>query len=108
MHARNIGEEGAPADRLLVHTRTGAQLLGFTDQFEFQKLEVGQVVEGAGSVSAKADGAQEEAMLAKVDFRAHFCQKGSVNLMVLCESSTFRYFGGKWLYSQGDVKYERQ
>jgi len=83
-------------------------LLGFTDGFEFQKLEVGETVEGDGSVKQQSAQQVEGAHLAQVDFRVNFVQKGSLNLMVLCEKSTFRKVDGKWLYAQGEVSYEAQ
>ena len=42
-------------------------------------------------------------------FRAHIAQKGTVNLLVLCEKSRFRKdTSGRWLYTDGDVTYEAQ
>ena len=77
------------------------------DDFHFQKLEVVEAREGAGKISG-AEGASA-AELAQVDFRVDFVQKGTVNLMTLCETSTFRRGEeGRWLYAQGEVEYEAQ
>jgi len=87
-------------------------LLGFCDDFEFQTLSVGDMREGSGSVAsagAEGDASVEAAALAQVDFRADFAQKGTLNLMVLKETSTFRRDEhGRWLYAQGEVDYEAQ
>jgi uncharacterized protein YchJ len=72
-------------------------LLGYLDQFEFQSLEIGEV-------EAVAD----DAPLCRVAFRANFAQKGTINLLTLCEQSTFRRVNGAWLYAQGHVNYEAQ
>jgi len=70
-------------------------LLGFCDDFEFQQLDVGD--------------AAVEAESGTVSFRAHIAQKGTVNLLVLCEKSRFRKdASGRWLYTDGDVTYEAQ
>ena len=47
----------------------------------------------------------EAAELAMVDFKVDFVQKGTINLMVLNEKSTFRKVDGTWLYAKGDVSY---
>ena len=72
-------------------------LLGYLDQFEFQSLEIGEV-------EAVAD----DAPLCRVAFRANFAQKGTINLLTLCEQYTFRRVNGAWLYAQGHVNYEAQ
>lgn len=73
-------------------------LLGFCDDFDFQSLEVGEV--------EKVD---DTAPVARVAFRVNFCQKGTLNLMVLCEQSSFRRAeDGTWLYADGQVNYEAQ
>ena len=44
-----------------------------------------------------------------MDFTADFCQKGSLNLLVLKETSSFRKdTEGRWLYAQGEVDYDAQ
>lgn len=49
------------------------------------------------------------ARVPQVDFRVDFVQKGTLNLMVLKETSTFRKDAeGRWLYAKGDVEYEAQ
>jgi len=82
-------------------------LLGFCDDFEFQELSVGEVKAGKGQISDESGGATA-AELAQADFRVNFAQKGTLNLMVLKESSTFRKVDGKWLYASGEVAYEAQ
>ena len=71
------------------------------DDFEFQQLYLGEERLGAGA---------DDAELAQVDFKVDFVQKGTLNLMVLCEKSTFRRDAASsaWLYAQGDVEYEAQ
>jgi len=87
------------------------ELLDFCDSFEFQKLQVGSVTQGAGTI-AVSEGEKEAltpAELAQVDFKVDFVQKGTLNLMVLCEKSTFRkQADGEWLYAQGEVGYDAQ
>ena len=46
--------------------------------------------------------------MTEVDFRADIVQKGTLNLLVLCETSTFRRVDGAWRYSKGAVEYEAQ
>lgn len=72
-------------------------LLGFCDDFEFQKLHVLETTMAAGDK-------------AQVKFKVDFCQKGTLNLMTLCETSTFKQepTTGRWLYVRGDVSYEAQ
>ncbi len=58
-----------------------------------------------------ADGGDSTAAeLAQVSFKVDFVQKGTLNLMVLNEKSTFRKDAesGKWLYSKGEVSYDAQ
>ena len=86
-----------------------AYLCRSQDDFDFQGLQVSETVSGAGTIAA--DGAAAAAAeLAQVDFRADFCQKGTLNLLVLKERSTFRRDGasGAWLYAQGEVDYDAQ
>ena len=86
-------------------------LLTFCDDFEFQGLEVGETKEGSGFRQAQgaAGEGKTACTLAEVDFRAKFCQKGTVKLTVLNEKSTFRKTDdGEWLYAKGDVEYEAQ
>jgi SEC-C motif-containing protein len=72
-------------------------LLTFCDDFEFQGLEV------------LSDGIEMGTGEAKVPFKAKFCQKGTVQLTVLNELSTFRQTeDGQWLYTKGEVSYEAQ
>ena len=81
--------------------------LAAQDDFTFQKLEVLEERMGAGQITSE-DGS-EAAELAQVDFRVDFVQKGTLNLMVLRETSTFRKDAeGRWLYAKGDVEYEAQ
>ena len=78
-------------------------LLGFMDDFEFQGLELPEDAADAPPVDLSS------ASSASVGFRARFVQKGTLNLMVLCEQSTYRKADdGRWLYSAGDVSYEAQ
>jgi len=84
-------------------------LLGFCDDFEFQKLNVVDVREGDGSIQSEDDAASTVARLAQVDFHVDFVQKGTLNLMVLKERSTFRQTSeGHWLYAKGEVDYDAQ
>ena len=63
-----------------------------------QSLEIGEVERVA-----------EDALLGRVAFRANMVKKGTVNLMTLCEQSTFRRCeDGTWLYVDGEVSYEAQ
>ena len=104
---RTTDPEGEEFDADAAKWKKG--LLGFMDDFQFQKLEVVDVREGAGKIAAEGEAASTSAELAQVDFRVDFVQKGTVNLMVLCETSTFRKDAeGRWLYAQGDVTYEAQ
>ena len=68
---------------------------------------MGEVKAGKGQISDESGGATA-AELAQADFRVNFAQKGTLNLMVLKESSTFRKVDGKWLYASGEVAYEAQ
>ena len=72
-------------------------LLAFCDDFEFQGLEVGE----AQQVSDNE---------ASVHFRAKVCQKGTLNLLVACETSSFSRdaTSSTWLYADGQVTYEAQ
>lgn len=70
-------------------------LLQFCDDFEFQGLEVGET---------QAFGEKE----ATCEFRAKFVQKGTLNLLTLVEKSAFYKDDGKWLYANGEVRYEAQ
>jgi len=72
-------------------------LLGFCDDFEFQTLHVEETTMVG----------EEEAQVA---FRADFCQKGTLNLMTLCETSSFvrHPTTGAWLYANGQVTYDAQ
>ena len=71
-------------------------LLAFCDDFEFQGLEIDE---------AHHVGEDE----ATVRFRASVCQKGMLNLLVACETSSFlRDASSKWLYASGQVTYEAQ
>ena len=82
---------------------------GFCDDFEFQRLEVVGAREGTGEIRDEESAAASAARLAQVDFRVDFVQKGTLNLMVLCETSTFRQDAeGRWLYAQGEVEYDAQ
>lgn len=108
---RTTDPEGDEWDADVTSWKKG--LLGFCDDFEFQGLTVGDVREGVGSISAAASDAVAEgaaaATLAQVDFKADFRQKGTINLMELHETSTFRLDAeGGWLYAQGDVSYDAQ
>ena len=97
------------------HSRANFPRALAQDDFEFQKLEVDAVREGAGSISlaaeggGAAEGTTEAAELAEVDFRVDFAQKGTLKLMVLSETSTLRKSGESgWLYAQGEVSYDAQ
>ena len=68
-----------------------------SQDFEFQTLQIGEVEQ-----------VPDDAIHARVAFRANFVQKGTINLLVLCEQSTFRRVDGKWLYADGQVNYEAQ
>jgi len=87
--------EGAEYDADTTKWKKG--VLGFCDDFDFQSLEVGEVEQVA-----------DDATLARAAFRVNFVQKGTLNLMVLCEQSTFRKVDGNWLYADGQVNYEAQ
>lgn len=86
------------------HCKEWSHSHAWQDDFEFQGLRVGDVREGSGLI-AGADRADDAATatLAQVDFQADFCQKGTLNLMVLRETSTLRKADNGWLYAQGDV-----
>lgn len=95
---------------LFLCTHTSFFCLGArSDDFQFQKFELGEVIEGSGTVAADG-GDSTAAELAQVSFKVDFVQKGTLNLMVLNEKSTFRKDAesGKWLYSKGEVSYDAQ
>jgi len=70
-------------------------LLTFCDDFAFQTLEIVDV-----------DPVADDAENGRVAFRANFVQKGTINLVALCEHSTFRrQIDGTWLYVDGKVEY---
>lgn len=69
-------------------------LIKYCDMFEFQGLSMGE------------EDLEEET--ATVAFKAAFVQKGSVNLLNLCETSNFVKSDGEWLYNSGAVDYEAQ
>lgn len=87
-------------------------LISFCDDFEFQGLEVGDAKAGTGFrkvVDGGEEGEKTPCELAEVSFSVNFAQKGTLKLMVLKETSTFRKTDeGAWLYAKGDVDYGMQ
>ncbi len=74
-------------------------LLQFCDDFKFLNLKVGEKVESP------------EPGMTTIAFRAQLVQKGSINLMDLCETSVFVKGDGegdeeRWFYREGAVSYE--
>ena len=64
------------------------ELLSYTDKFNFLRLRVGDEESTSDEAST-------------ISFRAQIVQKGTINLMDLCETSQMVKRDGKWLYLDG-------